>query len=139
MRFASSFALKLFRRVLSHSAERIVIPTGVEGSDQQGIWTIIMREYFVYIMSSHRRTLYIGVTNNLAQRVHQHKSRSAPGFTSKYGVTRLVYAESCGSVEDALEREKQLKRWRREKKIKLVMTINPEWNDLAEEWNLLGS
>ena len=69
-----------------------------------------MSEYFVYIMSSHRRTLYIGVTNNLAMRVWQHNTGQAPGFTSKYNVDQLVYAESCGYIEEAIEREKQIKK-----------------------------
>ncbi len=98
-----------------------------------------MREYYVYIMSSHWRTLYTGVTNNLALRVQQHRDGTVPGFTAKYKVTHLVYAESCQNVEDALNREKQIKRWRREKKVNLIMTINPGWNDLAVEWELLGS
>ena len=92
-----------------------------------------MHEYFIYIMSSYRRTLYTGVTNDLARRVQQHNDGTAPSFTQKYNVDRLVYAESCQGVEDALNREKQIKSWRREKKIDLIMTLNPEWNDLAVE------
>ncbi len=98
-----------------------------------------MREYYVYIMSSHRRALYIGVTNNLAARVLQHRDGTVPGFSSRYKVTHLVYAESFKYVEDALNREKQVKRWRREKKVNLIMALNPGWNDLTDEWEMLGS
>jgi len=94
------------------------------------------REYFVYIMSSFRRTLYVGVTNNLPLRVCQHRSGQFDGFTSKYKVMMLVYAESTPRVENAIAREKQIKRWRREKKERLILQLNPEWKDLAQEWGL---
>lgn len=95
-------------------------------------------QYYVYIMSSHRRTLYVGVTNNLAKRVGQHKTGSINGFTKRYNVNRLVYAESSLYIEDALNREKEIKGWRREKKIQHILELNPEWNDLALEWELTG-
>ena len=93
-----------------------------------------MREYHVYIMSNRSRTLYTGVTSNLGQRVHQHKERSVPGFTSKYKIDRLVYAEATGDVNAAIGREKQIKGWSRAKKIALVESTNPEWEDLSEGW-----
>ena len=96
-----------------------------------------MPQYYVYIMSSHRRTLYVGVTNNLARRVVQHKSGIIPGFTSRYRTDRLVYAESSQYIENALNREKQIKKWRRQKKLDLILELNPGWNDLAEEWELI--
>ena len=95
------------------------------------------REYFVYIMSSFRRTLYVGVTSDLPLRIWQHRTGQRGGFTSKYNVTRLVYVESTPHVEDAIAREKQIKRWRREKKERLILEQNPEWKDLAEEWGLV--
>jgi putative endonuclease len=93
-----------------------------------------MREYFVYILSSATRTLYIGVTNDLARRLYEHKHKLVPGFTSKYGVTRLVYYEATGNVHEALAREKQLKGWLRAKKIALIEATNPGWEDLSRGW-----
>jgi putative endonuclease len=88
-------------------------------------------------MASFRRVLYVGVTNNLSLRVWQHKTGRADSFTAKYKVNRLVYAESTGYVEDAIAREKQIKKWRREKKERLIFELNPEWKDLADEWGLV--
>jgi putative endonuclease len=93
-----------------------------------------MRQYHVYIMANRSRTLYTGVTNDLARRVHQHKHKLVAGFTSKYGLTRLVYAESTDDVRAAITREKQIKGWLRAKKIALVESLNPDWDDLGEIW-----
>ena len=93
-----------------------------------------MREYHVYIMSNRSRTLYAGVTGSLARRVQQHKEGTTPGFTSKYKIDRLVYAEATGDVNAAIGREKQIKGWSRAKKIALVESTNPEWEDLSEGW-----
>ena len=93
-----------------------------------------MRQYHVYIMASLSRTLYVGVTNDLARRAFQHRTKVVPGFTSKYNVTRLVYAEESGDVREAIAREKQIKGWRRERKIELIESVNPEWDDLADAW-----
>jgi len=82
-------------------------------------------------MSSYSKVLYIGVTNNLERRVQEHKLGIAPGFTKKYNVKFLVYFETTNSVLDAIEREKQLKRWRREKKVRLIESTNPHWKDLS--------
>ena len=91
--------------------------------------------YYVYMMqSASRRALYIGVTNNLCKRVWQHKTHSFEGFTDDYNCTRLVYWESFDDVANAIDREKQLKRWRREKKMWLIERKNPAWNDLAADW-----
>jgi putative endonuclease len=84
-------------------------------------------------MASHSGVLYIGVTSDLNKRVGEHKEGLIPGFTKRYKVNRLVYYESMGEVNDAIAREKQIKRWRREKKVKLIETINSGWNDLARE------
>ena len=78
-------------------------------------------------------TLYIGVTSNLVQRIHQHREGIVPGFTSKYLLKRLVYFEQFGTIELAITREKQLKNWRRPWKINLIEAANPQWRDLAED------
>jgi putative endonuclease len=96
-----------------------------------------MREYIFYVymlQSASRRALYIGMTNNLRHRVFQHKTHQNEGFTNDYNATRLVYWEKFESVGKAIAREKQLKRWRREKKMWLVETMNPKWRDLAADW-----
>ncbi len=92
------------------------------------------REFFVYIVASRTRRLYIGVTNNLFRRIYEHKHKLIPGFTERYNINRLVYYEIFSDVCDAILREKQLKGWRRAKKIQLIESFNPEWRDLAEDW-----
>ena len=82
-------------------------------------------------MTGRAKTLYTGVTNNLERRVDEHKRGLVPGFTSKYGLDRLIYCEEHTDVRDAIEREKQIKRWRRAKKVALIETLNPEWQDLT--------
>ncbi|MEK7496929.1 MAG: GIY-YIG nuclease family protein [Patescibacteria group bacterium] len=89
--------------------------------------------YYVYILASTRKgTLYIGVTNNLIRRVYEHKNDLIDGFTKEYKVHRLVYYEETMDVVSAIAREKQLKKWKREWKIKLIENNNSEWNDLYE-------
>ncbi len=92
-----------------------------------------MSRYFVYIVASRSRVLYVGVTNDLNRRVGEHKEGLIPGFSQKYKTNRLVYYESTSDVRGAIAREKQIKRWRREKKVNLIENFNPEWNDLARE------
>ena len=92
------------------------------------------KEYFVYIMTNTSRTLYTGVTNNLMRRVHEHKNKLVPGFTSKYNIQFLVYYEAGADIRAAFAREKQIKGWLRAKKIALIDSMNAEWKDLAEEW-----
>lgn len=85
----------------------------------------------VYILTNQRHTVvYVGVTSNLSKRVHQHKTKFYKGFTSKYNVDKLVYFESFSHIMDAIRREKQIKKYRREKKDALVNTVNPEWKEL---------
>ena len=92
--------------------------------------------FFVYILASKRNgTLYVGVTNNLARRVAEHKAKLVPGFTRKYGVDLLVYFEAFDSVLEARAREHAMKRWRRAWKIELIEKLNPDWRDLANELN----
>jgi len=90
--------------------------------------------FWVYIMASRSGTLYIGITSELQIRVRQHKTHEIEGFAAKYHCTRLVYYESFDSVLKAISREKQLKGWRRSKKIALIQKVNPRWEDLAEKW-----
>jgi len=92
----------------------------------------MMREGFVYIMTSKSRILYIGVTSNLLQRVYEHKNALVPGFTQKYHCHKLIYYEFFESIEDAIDREKQLKGWNRSKKLGLIHAMNPHWQDLSE-------
>jgi putative endonuclease len=94
----------------------------------------MQREFLptVYILASQRNgTLYIGVTSNLLQRLHQHRAGLIEGFTKDYGVHRLVWFENGGSMEDAIRREKQIKKWNRQWKLELIEKSNPSWRDLA--------
>lgn len=91
-----------------------------------------MKQYCVYIMTNKSGTLYIGVTGNLAKRIWEHKNKVVEGFTQKYRIDRLVYFEQTENVMSALEREKQLKKWGRQKKIDLINKLNPEWLDLYD-------
>jgi len=93
-----------------------------------------MKQYYVYIMTNKSRTLYTGVTNNLEQRVYEHKQKLGSGFTSKYKVTRLVYFEVTKDIQAAIAREKQIKGWLRRKKIALIESVNLEWKDLSIGW-----
>jgi putative endonuclease len=87
--------------------------------------------FYVYLLASRRHgTLYLGVTNDLTRRVHEHKSHDRPGFTARYGVDRLVWFEAHDDPRDAIAREKELKKWRRDWKIRLIEGQNPEWLDL---------
>jgi putative endonuclease len=87
--------------------------------------------YYVYLTASGKHgTLYLGVTNNLVRRIHEHKSKVAPGFTSQYDVTRLVWYEVYDDPTNAITREKDIKKWRRDWKIRLIEEDNPDWSDL---------
>ena len=92
------------------------------------------RVYCVYILANQSGMLYTGVTSDLARRMLEHKEKRLPGHSSKYNIRRLVYWEEFGEVEMAIAREKQIKRWRRGKKVALVESVNPGWRDLAEGW-----
>lgn len=89
------------------------------------------RSYYVYIMTNRSKTLYVGVTNNFERRVHQHKAKQIPGFTAKYNITQLVYYEETTDVLAAIAREKTIKGWLRRKKLELIESLNPEWQDLS--------
>jgi putative endonuclease len=93
----------------------------------------ILRTYFVNILSSDRGVLYVGVTSDLAGRLAQHQQGLVEGFTSRHNVHRLVYFEQTADVRSAIEREKQIKAWRREKKLALVRQTNPRFEDLSRD------
>ena len=93
-----------------------------------------MNQYYVYIMTNKSRTLYTGVTNNVLRRVYEHKQKLIPGFTQKYNITKLVFYEDTSDVTAAIEREKQIKGWLRSKKIALIESMNPHWEDLSQGW-----
>lgn len=90
--------------------------------------------YHVYILANPTGVLYTGVTNHLERRVAQHKQKRAPGFTKKYNVTRLVYFEPHSDIRGAITREKQIKGWRREKKLALIHKLNSKFRDLSDEF-----
>jgi len=91
--------------------------------------------YCVYILSNRSRVLYVGVTRDLERRLEEHRQHLTPGFTQKYWVRRLVYFEVFGDPRAAIAREKQIKNWRREKKIALIESKNPLWRDLSAGWH----
>jgi putative endonuclease len=92
------------------------------------------KTYYVYILASRSRTLYVGITNRLLERVTQHRESVVPDFTRKYRIHRPVYFETYGDVKAAIGREKQIKSFTRAKKIALIETRNPVWNDLTAQW-----
>ncbi|GGG97949.1 GIY-YIG nuclease family protein [Silvibacterium dinghuense] len=92
------------------------------------------RCYFVYLIASRTRVLYCGVTGNLEKRTYEHQNGIFEGFSSKYHCTRLVWFEAFEDVRNAIDRETQIKRWRREKKLALITRMNPSWTDLSESW-----
>jgi putative endonuclease len=95
-------------------------------------------QYYLYILSNkYNGTLYIGVTNDLERRMFEHKNKLIEGFTKKYGLNKLMYFEVYQYVNDAMKREKNLKKWKREWKIKLIEEENPNWSDLSKSWNHL--
>ena len=93
-----------------------------------------MRDYYVYILASDRNgTLYVGVTNDLARRVYEHRNDLIEGFTKRYGVHRLVWFEVHGDINEAILREKRIKKWNRSWKLRLIEEMNPDWIDLTEK------
>jgi putative endonuclease len=92
------------------------------------------KKYYVYIVASLSGVLYVGVTKSVLRRVHQHKEKRTPGFTQKYNVDRLGYFEVFRDVRNAIAREKEIKGWRRDKKVALIEATNPKWEDLVAKW-----
>ena len=92
--------------------------------------------YYIYILSNkNNNVVYVGLTNDLIRRIYEHKNKLVEGFTKKYNVDKLVYYEYTNSIEAAIRREKEIKKWRREKKNKLIESMNPEWKDLIIEFS----
>jgi putative endonuclease len=93
------------------------------------------KTYYVYLITNwNNNVLYVGVTSNLARRIYEHKNKSIKGFTEKYNINKLVYFEQTSDIESAITREKEIKKWRREKKNILVESANNKWEDLSEKW-----
>jgi putative endonuclease len=91
--------------------------------------------YYSYLITNwNNKVMYVGVTNNLERRIYEHKNKMVKGFTEKYNVRKLVYFEDTKDVIAAIEREKEIKKWRRQKKDQLVNSSNPNWKDLSLEW-----
>jgi putative endonuclease len=95
---------------------------------------LLGHRFFVYILASHSRVLYTGVTRSLLRRMHQHRLGQVPRFTRRYNVNRLVFFQETPSARAAFDRERQIKGWKRDKKIRLIESVNAQWLDLAEEW-----
>jgi putative endonuclease len=93
------------------------------------------KRYFVCIITNPSKTLCTGMTNSIRRRVREHKLRVTPGFAAKYNITRLVYFESFEDVRNAIEREKQIKAWTRAKRVALIESTSPKWDDLSREWD----
>ena len=95
----------------------------------------VIGRYYVYLLTNwNDKVMYVGVTNNLERRIYEHKNKLIKGFTEKYNVNKLVYFEETQDVNAAIEREKEIKKWRREKKNQLVNLMNPKWDDLSSGW-----
>lgn len=95
-----------------------------------------VHQYYLYILTNKKNgTLYVGVTNNLERRMFEHKHKLVEGFTKKYRLDRLIYFEVFQYVNDAIKREKNIKKWKRQWKINLIEEENPDWDDLAKDWD----
>ena len=92
------------------------------------------RQYYVYIMTNRSGTLYTGVTGDLERRMYEHKRKLVEGFTKRYNIDMLVHYEATGDINEALTREKQIKAWRRSKRVALIESLNPQWRDLSDGW-----
>lgn len=93
------------------------------------------KTYYVYLLTNwNNKVMYVGVTNDLKRRLFEHKNKLLKGFTEKYNVNKLVYFEETLNISAAIAREKEIKKWRREKKNQLVIRINPRWKDLSSDW-----
>jgi Predicted endonuclease containing a URI domain len=109
-------------RLMCHSEER----------KQRGIFMVFTKTYYVYLITNwNNRVTYIGVTNDLNRRIYEHKNKLIEGFSKKYNLTKLVYFEETSDINAAIAREKEIKKWRREKKDNLVNQTNPSWVDLS--------
>jgi len=94
-----------------------------------------MANFYIYILTNKKDgTLYIGLTNELERRILEHKSKAVPGFTARYNLDKLIYIEEFETYPEAFERERRLKRWKRQWKIELIESMNPLWKDISEDW-----
>ena len=97
----------------------------------------MINTYYVYCLTNwNHKVMYVGITNNIERRIYEHKNKLVRGFTEKYNLNKLVYFEETQDVHAAITREKEIKKWRREKKNTLVEMVNPNWKDLSEEWKV---
>ncbi len=95
------------------------------------------RKYYIYLLTNwNNKVMYVGITNNLERRIYEHKNKLVKGFTEKYNVNKLIYFEEARDAIVAIAREKEVKKWRREKKNLLVNRVNPTWRDLSEDFSL---
>ncbi len=124
---ASRFDTPHEKVILSEAKDLCISPA-------QSLVSCGMPHYYVYIMTNRSKTLYTGMTNSLVQRVWQHKNHVNEGFTTNYKIDRLVYYERFADVRAAISREKEIKGWLRVKKLQLIVSMNPEWKDLAAYW-----
>jgi putative endonuclease len=93
------------------------------------------KAYYVYLLTNwNNKVMYVGITNNLERRIYEHKEKVVKGFTEKYNVNKLVHYEHTSDIVEALNREKEIKKWRRVKKNRLVVNTNPLWRDLSEDF-----
>jgi len=92
------------------------------------------RDYYVYLLTNRSGTLYTGVTNDLQRRMYEHKNKLVEGFTKRYNIDMLVYYEVTDDINGALNREKQIKAWRRSKRVALIESTNPQWRDMSDGW-----
>lgn len=97
------------------------------------------KTFYVYILASKSRRLYVGVTSDLVKRIYEHKRKLVEGFAQRYNIDRLVYFEETADPRSAIAREKQIKGWLRTKKIRLIEATNPTWEDLSEDWHKADS
>jgi putative endonuclease len=94
------------------------------------------RQYYVYMMTNCSKTIYTGITNDLARRVYEHKNKLVKGFTKNYNINILVYYESTSDVFSAIAREKEIKGWVRSRKVSLIESVNPDWKDLSKDFGI---
>lgn len=102
---------------------------------QGEVFMAYTKSYYVYLLTNwNNQVMYVGVTNDLNRRIYEHKNKMVEGFTAKYNLSKLIYFEETNDINAAIAREKEIKRWRREKKNKLVEQLNPQWKDLSEKF-----
>ena len=130
-----SFGVSLWSFILKET--NLVISNECEKSLNLKNDRIQMTEkaYYVYILTNwNNKVMYVGITNNLERRIYEHKEKVVKGFTEKYNVNKLVFYEQTSDIAEALNREKEIKKWRREEKNRLVVNTNPLWRDLSEDY-----